>query len=179
VSDHHATTPVERRAGGVGLTSGKDVIAILGALEMAAVPASVGGGWGVDALVGAQTRPHADLDLLIPAEQSETATEVLGSLGFVLTLDLRPTRFVLTRPDGAEVDLHPVRFLPDRSARLPGFDGVDFVLPAGCLDAIGTIEGHPVRCLTVGQQLTAHSGYDPTEHDLLDMELLNRLTHSG
>jgi len=155
------------------------VIAILDALDAASVSTSLGGGWGVDALVGAPTRPHADLDLLIHQAQSEAAILALGSLGFVLTLDQRPTRFVLTGPGGAQVDLHPLQFMPDGSARLPGFDGVEFVLPAGSLDAVGAIGGRAVRCLTIGQQLTAHTGYDPTERDLWDMELLDELAHPG
>lgn len=179
VSHHRVLTADSPWPAGSDRTSVQDVIAILGALAAAAVSASVGGGWGVDALVGVQTRPHADLDLLIPREQSETATVALRSLGFALTLDQRPTRFVLTRPDGAEVDLHPLRFVPDGSARLPGLDGVDFVLPAGCLDGLGTIGGHAVRCLTLGQQLTAHAGYDPTERDLWDLELLDEMAHPG
>jgi hypothetical protein len=40
-----------------------DVIAVLDALDEAAVRHWVGGGWGVAALAGRQTRSHRDLDL--------------------------------------------------------------------------------------------------------------------
>ncbi|MGZ4382041.1 MAG: nucleotidyltransferase domain-containing protein, partial [Gaiellaceae bacterium] len=40
-----------------------DVLEVLAALGEAGVRASLEGGWGVDALVGRQTREHEDLDL--------------------------------------------------------------------------------------------------------------------
>lgn len=42
-----------------------DVQAVLAALDAAGVPTWLDGGWGIDALVGRQTRPHSDLDLVI------------------------------------------------------------------------------------------------------------------
>lgn len=39
------------------------VIEVLDCLDAAEVTAWLDGGWGVDALVGSQTRPHSDLDL--------------------------------------------------------------------------------------------------------------------
>ena len=41
------------------------VLEILDRLRSHGVTASVDGGWGVDALVGRQTRPHEDLDLVV------------------------------------------------------------------------------------------------------------------
>lgn len=42
----------------------KDVLQIVGWLEQAKIPLWLDGGWGVDALVGQQTRPHSDLDII-------------------------------------------------------------------------------------------------------------------
>lgn len=42
-----------------------EVIEVLADLREADCRAWVAGGWGVDALVGGQTRPHRDLDLAI------------------------------------------------------------------------------------------------------------------
>jgi lincosamide nucleotidyltransferase A/C/D/E len=44
------------------MTAG-DATALLGRLAEREVNACVGGGWAVDALLGEQTREHADLDL--------------------------------------------------------------------------------------------------------------------
>ena len=41
------------------------VLQILDTLRSAGVTATVDGGWGVDALVGRETRPHEDLDLVV------------------------------------------------------------------------------------------------------------------
>ena len=48
------------------MTAG-DATAPLGGLAEHEVDACVGGGWAVDALLGAQAREHADLDLWVPA----------------------------------------------------------------------------------------------------------------
>ena len=62
------------------------------------------GGWGVDALVGSQTRLHDDLDLVVPLDACDRIVAGLGALGFDLHVDERPTRSAArTRvaPDGS------------------------------------------------------------------------------
>src|SRR5436309_4366094 len=44
---------------------GRDVIEILDALAAAGVRAWLVGGWGIDALVGTQTRDHEDVDVCV------------------------------------------------------------------------------------------------------------------
>jgi lincosamide nucleotidyltransferase A/C/D/E len=156
-------------------TSVENVLQILDALERAGVSASIGGGWGVDALVGVQTRAHSDLDICIPYDQSDAATEALGALGYRMTLDERPTRFVVAESGVGSIDVHPLRLLPDGTARLPSPDGTEYVFPVGSLDARGTIGGRSVRCFTPEQQLTAHGGYEPGEDDLWNLELLREM----
>ena len=43
----------------------------------------IDGGWGVDALLGEQTRKHQDLDIIISWEDSSILTEALFARGFV------------------------------------------------------------------------------------------------
>ncbi len=47
--------------------SNEQAVELLGQLEEAGVQVWVDGGWGVDALIGYQTREHDDLDLVIPS----------------------------------------------------------------------------------------------------------------
>jgi hypothetical protein len=47
--------------------SSADVLEILAAVAASGADVWVDGGWGIDALVGAQTREHADLDLALPS----------------------------------------------------------------------------------------------------------------
>src|SRR5215471_15172124 len=44
------------------------VLALMNALDAATVSAWVAGGWGVDALIGHQTRRHYDLELVVSDE---------------------------------------------------------------------------------------------------------------
>ncbi len=62
-----------------------DVLQIITWLETAGIPIWLDGGWGVDALVGRQTRPHDDLDVVIALHHVEPAQQILGavSLGII------------------------------------------------------------------------------------------------
>jgi lincosamide nucleotidyltransferase A/C/D/E len=50
-----------------------DVLEVIDALEGAGVSVWIDGGWGIDALVGEQTRPHDDLDVVIRIEDAVAA----------------------------------------------------------------------------------------------------------
>jgi lincosamide nucleotidyltransferase A/C/D/E len=94
-----------------------DVLALLAAIDEAGAQVWVGGGWGIDALLGDQTRPHRDLDLMHRVEQEPVLLDLLVAQGFRETVDWRPVRFVMEGPGGLEIDLHPLVFAEDGSAR--------------------------------------------------------------
>ena len=153
--------------------TGEDVLEILEALRGTGV--WIGGGWGVDALVARQTRPHDDLDLMHREEQEPRVVEALAALGFTETLSWRPVRFVLTDATGREIDLHPLRFAEDGSAEQSSLTpGEPFRYPAGCF-VTGTILGATVPCLSADQQIYFHQGYEPRERDLHDLAQLRDL----
>jgi lincosamide nucleotidyltransferase A/C/D/E len=154
--------------------SATDVLAVLDALSRAGCRTLVGGGWGVDALAGRQTRPHRDLDLAVDADHEATALEVLGHLGFVLETDRRPVRVELVAEASRWVDLHSVVFDADGHGRQADGDGGHFDYPSGCFTA-GSIGDVAVPCLTVDQQLRFHAGYQPRDHDRHDLALLHSL----
>ena len=113
--------------------SADDVLSVLALLRAAGVDTWVAGGWGIDALVGRETRPHRDLDLLHRVEQEPTGVTALGESGFAETLDWRPVRFVVTHPTGREIDLHPLTFGPDGSAVQASLEPHGpYVYPAEC-----------------------------------------------
>lgn len=136
----------------------------------------IAGGWGIDTLVGEQTRPHADLDLIVDARDEQATIDQAQAAGFSMHDDLRPTRFVLHHPDGREIDMHPVIFEPDGNGRqlVPG--GTDFHYPAHCFTT-GTIGDRRVPCITAEQQVVFHLGYDPLEKDIADMRVLHTRRH--
>lgn len=135
------------------------------------------GGWGVDALVGRCTRPHKDLDVLLVLSEHEVAWDHLHGEGYRLVhrweenldvpgrlLDggLQPTAYVLENASGRAVDVH---VLDDRRPEPVPLWSTDRDLLPGALDAVGTIGGVSVRCMSAQMQLVAHRGYDlPPEH---------------
>ncbi|WP_199854624.1 nucleotidyltransferase domain-containing protein [Streptomyces dioscori] len=152
-----------------------DVLSVLTVLRAAAVDVWVGGGWGIDALVGEQTREHRDLDLMHREDQEQAVGAALGAAGFAETLDRRPVRFVVTGPHGREIDLHPLVFASDGSAVQASLDPHrPFVYPAPCF-VTGTIRGTAVPCLSAEQQVYFHQGYEPADRDRHDMAQLRRV----
>ncbi|WP_375388108.1 nucleotidyltransferase domain-containing protein [uncultured Amnibacterium sp.] len=157
---------------------------VLGALAAADVRAWVVGGWGVDALAGRTTRAHHDLDLLVDADRVEAAIAAMAPLGFAVRSvwsenrwtsvhgRLVPSAFIAADADGREVDVHTVRILDDRVLPVSA-SSVD--LPAGTLEATGSIGGRPVRCATAAAQLVMHTGYPLPERQVADVALLRRL----
>jgi lincosamide nucleotidyltransferase A/C/D/E len=156
-----------------GMTAA-EVHRVLDALASAGCPAWVGGGWGVDALVGRQTRRHRDLDLAVDARCGTAALAALEELGYGLETDWRPVRFELSAPGERWVDLHPVVLDDQGNGVQAGLDGTTFRYPADCFVS-GQIGGRTVGCLSVAQQLEFHSGYRPREIDLADIAILRQL----
>jgi lincosamide nucleotidyltransferase A/C/D/E len=94
----------------------EDVLSFLALLQRAEVDVWIGGGWGIDALIGEQTRHHRDLDLMHRQDHEAAVMAALSGAGFVESLSWRPIRFVVTAPDGREIDFHPLVFGDDGSA---------------------------------------------------------------
>lgn len=134
----------------------------------------VGGGWGVDALVGHQTREHRDLDLAVDAARAAVALKVLGQRGYVVETDWRPVRVELVAPGRGWVDLHPVVFDNTGHGRQASFDGGHFDYPPDSFN-VGMLDGLTVPCLSRVQQIHFHSGYAPRPADLHDLVLLESL----
>lgn len=150
-------------------------MSVLALLRRAGADVWTGGGWGIDALVGERTRDHRDLDLMHRADQEPAVLAALSAAGFTETLDQRPVRFVMTAPDGREIDFHPLVFAGDGSAVQASFDpGHPFGYPASCF-VTGTIGGRTVPCLSAEQQVYFHQGYEPSERDRHDMAQLRRV----
>jgi lincosamide nucleotidyltransferase A/C/D/E len=157
----------------MGMTTA-DVLAVLDVLSRAGCRAWVGGGWGVDALVGRQTRVDRDLDLALDADHEVAALQALGLLGFEVETDWRPVRVELVAAASRWVDLHPVVFDAEGNGRQADVDGGHFEYPRDCFSA-GSIGGVAVPCLSVDQQLRFHAGYRPRDDDRHDLALLHSL----
>jgi lincosamide nucleotidyltransferase A/C/D/E len=168
-----------------------DVVSLYRALFAADAPVWLMGGWGVDALVGRQTRPHHDVDLLVEVANLERLRICLIDLGFVLKYTWddearwirhdrwsspleQPSAFVYGHADGREVDVHVVRQSEDGDVEM--LWNVPYAFTADGLRSTGAINGQAVRCLSRDMQLQAHTGYALPAHHLQDLELLVKLS---
>lgn len=163
----------------------EDVVSICQGLSADGIRVWLSGGWGIDALLRAQTRPHKDLDVIMLLDDVVRMRELLGRYGFSLK-DLwsenapavdslgveTPTAFVLRDPDGREVDVHALR--PDgRGGGTPAWaDGEGLVFGAEDLAGEGMITGLAVRCLSAKMQVRCHTGYKLPDAQLRDLGLL-------
>src|ERR671912_2402141 len=88
----------------------RSVLSVVASLQQAGIRVWLDGGWGIDALVGEQTREHDDLDCVIALSDAPIARDALAALGFAVSLDELPTRFVVRDRTDRRVDFHTVTF---------------------------------------------------------------------
>ncbi len=148
-----------------------EVVAVLSELERAGVEAWVDGGWGIDALLGEQTRPHDDLDLVVALEDVPTLERALGDRGYAHAGGGAPMSFELTDAQGRQIDVHPVVFT-DAGGVYTMRTGEQWTYPADGFRGSGEVLAVRVRCLTPEVQVLCHAGYDLDEDDLHDLRAL-------
>src|SRR5262249_33664713 len=107
------------------MMSASDAIALCRLLGEHTIRYWVMGGWGVDALLHRETRPHKDLDLLITLSNLPRLWKLLQEHGFTLQyvweenlwLEMEPERlptaFVVADEQQREIDAHVIDFGPD------------------------------------------------------------------
>jgi lincosamide nucleotidyltransferase A/C/D/E len=146
------------------------VLEILAVLRSSGVRATLDGGWGVDALLGRETRAHEDLDLVVALGDAARIQEALRPLGFALHEDHLPVRFVLRR-DREQLDFHTVTFDPEGGGVQPQPGGGSFRYPPEGF-VLGQVRGESVPCISARVQVLCHLGYAPTAkdaHDVLEL----------
>jgi lincosamide nucleotidyltransferase A/C/D/E len=150
----------------------QDVLEIAHHLRAAGVRVWLDGGWGVDALIGHQTRDHDDLDLVIPLPESDLARRTLIALGFELVENESTLCFVARDAGGRRVDVHTVTFDDEGGALQRQEDGTFWRYPPEGLAGLGRVDCSEVTCLSAEVQILCHLNYEPDETDRRDMELL-------
>ena len=150
----------------------QDVAEVLTALHHAGVQVWVDGGWGVDALVGAESRAHKDLDLIVRLSDAETVFILLQARGFSLVAGAPPAAALYHDDAGRGVDIRAMVFDGDGRGVYRTADE-EVVFPGAWFDGCGTIAEMTVRCLTAEAQMVAHTGYAPTDKDAHDVRLLH------
>lgn len=157
---------------------------LLGDVKAAGIRCWAMGGWGVDALVGHQTRAHHDLDVLVAVDDLPALSAWLRSQGFTrayeweencrvpITSEVWDTAFVELHPDGRSLDVHAVHPFED-PVRLATMD--PWHLPSDALSGVGQIDGHEVSCVSANCQRSMHVGYDLPDRHLEDLRRLEGL----
>jgi lincosamide nucleotidyltransferase A/C/D/E len=146
----------------------EDALELVKLFEQNQVEVTLDGGWGVDALRGEQTRVHADLDIVVAYKGVSQLRALLKASGFkdVPRPDTRECNFVMGDVQGRLIDIHTYTFDPIGH---PEF-GIDY--PLESLNGVGSIMGHPVRCITLEDMVKFHSGYRMDDNDYHDVKAL-------
>lgn len=167
------------------MVSAEDAITLLRRLSSEGIPVWLTGGWGIDALLGEQTRPHKDLDVLVRLDDVVRLRELLAREGYGLA-ELwsenafvtdgsgteTPTAFVLEDEAGRQLDVHALR-LDEDGTGVPAWNSDEGRLfrPED-LGGRGEIGGLAVRCLSAAMQVTCHEGYVRPDYQVQDLARL-------
>lgn len=152
--------------------SAGDVHELLELFDGEGIAVWLDGGWGVDALLGEQTREHDDLDLVVARSDVSLLVEALKRRGYDVAKGELPTCIVLLDPVGRQVDVHPVEFAAAGDGIYRLEEGGNWAYPAAGFAGTGSVLGRDVRCFTPEVQVLCHAGYELGETDLHDLAAL-------
>lgn len=155
--------------------SAADVLSLYTQCEALGVTLWIDGGWGVDALLGEQTRPHADVDIAIQEKDLPALRALLEGQGYrdVPRDDTCAWNFVLGDDAGRLVDVHVI-VLDAAGNGIYGPPENGEMYPASALTGSGSILGRAVRCIAPEDLVRFHTGYPLRPHDIADVSALCR-----
>lgn len=172
----------------------QDVLELYAMLQERGVQIWLDGGWGIDALVERQTRPHKDLDAFVAFSDLPALTAALSQRGFglkeiwsenrwlphdghVLLIGRDAasgevaTAFVLKDALGREIDIHVLQ-IDERGHGTPAWN-CSLAFAPDALTGQGSIAGSPVRCLSAAMHMRTHTGYALQDKDIQDLRHLH------
>lgn len=161
-----------------------DAVALCTLLEQEGVRFWVMGGWGVDALLEMESRPHKDLDLLVALETLPSFRVLYAEQGFTQKWlweenrwveqdgERLPTAFVVADAQGRELDVHVIDLAPDESIVQLYDPPWPFPATVAGITAQGHIAGVTVPCVSLTAQMSMHTGYALPEMHRHDLERL-------
>lgn len=164
----------------------QDAIHLFELLTQHHIPLWLIGGWGIDALLGEETRSHKDLDILMLREDVTPLLALLVKYGYQMhelwsenqwVQDSQgnriPTAFVLQDLQGRQLDVHAMDLDP-KGDGIPAWAEADsFVFTAQELSGRGSIACVAVTCITPQSQVKCHLGYplpDKQRQDLAHLQ---------
>ena len=155
------------------MMSNSDVLEVIEVLGASSIDVWLDGGWGVDALLEEQTRPHDDLDVVVKLADIDVITDTLAKHGFAMSENELPTRFVVRDSNDRRIDFHPVTFDETGGGLQRQPDGTDYRYPPEGFLGKGKVGGKTVNCLSAEVQMECHTGYEPDDNDRHDVQALH------
>lgn len=147
-----------------------DACEILEMLSEASVKVFLDGGWGVDALIGRETRIHNDIDLFVEKKDYCITISVITGKGYrEVIMDYTTDSHTVWKDDnGRIIDLHSFEYVEDGIL----YEGYTF--PSETFSGKGKIGNIEVSCINPEAQVQFHLGYEYDENDVHDVLLLCR-----
>lgn len=132
------------------------------------------GGWGVDALLGYQSRTHNDIDIFVEKNDYQNFIEIMKANGFY-EIKMEYTTLNHTVWEDLKnriIDLHCFEYTDEGEIL---YDGDCF--PVETFSGKGRIEEIEVSCIEPYSQVMFHLGYEFDENDAHDVKLLCETLH--
>jgi len=151
------------------MVSKTDATQIISYAEENGIDIWIDGGWGVDALLEEETRPHNDIDLFVEKSNSKRFIEILKEKGFAEVKEAYTTisHTVWKDAKGRIIDLHIFEL---NEQEYIVFEGEAY--PPKVFSGTGKIGDKMVRCIDAENQVLFHLGYEHDENDIHDVRLL-------
>ena len=111
---------------------------------------------------------------MISWEDSAILTAALYQHGFVdiYTDDRKDRNFVMGHQLQGMIDFHVIE-LTEGGGAIYGPGEIDWIITESELDAVGSIGGREVRCLSADYQVRSHAGYTLQDTDFADLRALH------
>jgi lincosamide nucleotidyltransferase A/C/D/E len=168
------------------MVSPEDAVFLYQSLLREGIQIWLTGGWGIDALLGEQTRPHKDLDAILLRKDFIRMGEIMYSFGYTLKEPWSENRFipdeggkttatayVLQDTREHQFDAHAI-FFDEQGNGIPAWEDAEgLFFKKEDLAGAGNILGFPVHCISPKMQIICHSGYPLPKKQIRDLELLN------
>lgn len=135
------------------------------------------GGWGVDALVGRQTRLHSDLDIVIQKKDLTKLMTWFKQNDFfpIQRGDTSPHNFMYGDKRARFIDVHVIE-LDLQGNGIYGRKIDQQMYPAAALTGKGKVGGVLANCISLEWLIKFHSGYQLRDKDHHDLNLLKQIS---
>ena len=156
------------------MVSVTDVKQILRLAMEAEIKVFLDGGWGVDALIGYETRTHNDIDIFVEKKDYHKFIQIIKDNGFYeIKMEYTTTSHTVWEDENKRIiDLHCFEYTDDDKIL---YEGNCF--PLETFTGRGKVEDIEVSCIEPYSQVMFHLGYEFDENDIHDVKLLCETFH--